>query len=467
MSTAALLPLSIVIASAANFVIVLIAAHYLPAGGFSQFSALIATTQLVNVLLFDWLRTYLIRHSDPSGSDSFVGIAYVALFATLIVIAVGLYVLTGREAFSFACLAIVGQGCFDFAQAHARVRFADVTFVVVAFVRAIVTLAAMPLLLAFEPSAALGLLAIAIGFLAGGVPSVLAYLARLNLRGGLPDRHAILRLLIFGYSVSFGNLAFYGTQFSIRAICLVLFPASAVSGVMLALDISQRIFMSAGMALNLIFLQRAIREIRSHPAASVVPVWIRQFTLVVVLFAPLALAYYLGQPLLAELTVPSGLQADFLTFAGLITIGSALFAVRTYGLDNFFVLHGKGYGAAFGGTVGLATASAVLPAAAALGLGQSAIGWSVSLGGLASIVVSMVAIRNVQRFRLPLRSLAVVAIACLPLLAAGIVGQMVGGWTIAPALIIGLALYAATLLAFNMLGFRTFLTAHRRARRRG
>ncbi|WEK05681.1 MAG: hypothetical protein P0Y65_05350 [Candidatus Devosia phytovorans] len=335
----------------------------LPMAEYALYSLLLGLAQLVTSLSFEWMRLAMLRHGY--GADEVVAHqrrlvlarCYVATTGVLLVAAVLVASITmvwswaGAISIVLACAAI--QGAFDGQMAAARARFDNLAFSGRWIVRALLGLVLAIVFAAVFQTGMAALAGLTLSY------PLAALLWRENLLAALGRGEAFdwaeFRLL-FG----FGELAALATNLSVavpavvRSLVVGSLGLAGAGGVLLAIDIGQRLFSTVGTAINVVVVQRAIRAMEHDDSAAVRRRLRDQVVVAVGVVAPLAIGLIALRGQVAELIVPLDYRVGFAAGLLAVTLASALQAMRQYALDPLFLIFGRSGGAPLAPAVVLA-----------------------------------------------------------------------------------------------------------------
>jgi hypothetical protein len=330
----------------------------LPLEEYARYSLLFGLAQLVASLGFEWLRIGLLRYGggrEAASADRRLAVlawGYLLVAAALMVAALLAAFYERRYDWSqmvaLVLLCAVLQGAFDGQQALARAKQNDTLFI-----QRSVSRAALGLLLSLVGAAVFrtghaALIGFALAFPVSAVLGARFSLAVLGVRFDRGDSLALVR---------FGVVAAMSTNLTVlvpslaRSTIVAALGMLGAGGVLLAFDLSLRVFSTIGMAVNATSMQRAIRAADARSGAETrasVAVQVSQLPSVlcplVILMA--ALGPGVGSPL-----VPVDYQAAFGGSLPLVAATAALMALRQYAVEPLFVILERPGGALFSSSV--------------------------------------------------------------------------------------------------------------------
>ncbi|KRD26264.1 hypothetical protein ASE37_24760 [Rhizobium sp. Root268] len=407
-----------------------------------------ATSQLTTVVLFDWIRTNYIRFSQQDiAKKTNIICLYAAISFLALATSVPLAIIFSQKIIVAVLVFAASQGLFDLAQAHARVEFRNRDFVALGFIRSIASILVFFGATHFFPTANAGILSLAIAFSIGIAYNLIRMAPSAWIFRWSMTTHEVKQIASFGVSVSLANLLFYATQAIIRGLAIASLPGPQTSGGLLALDISQRIFMSIGMAINLVTLQPSIRLIQdSHERHFIKSCHVQFCTMFAVIF-PIAGIFMLFQKEFTDLFVNSEYLSGYLLNIYIISFASAVVAFRSFAIDVGFILNGRGGPVYVGALAGFVVTGITYVCIFYYDSREYCMSVSILAGSLVSVITSLIMLRRIPNWGLPWLDTAKIASASLIfILLAGLPANT-------PLLYIAFAIVVVSTLYVYLLGF--------------
>lgn len=478
LASSAGLSVATLVASVLGVGLNLVIPFVLPAAEYARYSLMLGFAQLIASVLFEWVRVNVIRFSNTADSEAdanrravltfvyatTIGLMVTAAVLSLLLVGVSLWFWSAAIVVATAAL----QGTFDGQQAASRAALDNASVSLRILLRTC---------LAFASSVAAGLVfrtgdAALLGFALAfpltsliGVRGLPAALAKAN-----------FSLPVFWQMIKFGVLAAAGTNLSlaipaaIRSVVVASVGLAQAGGILLVIDLSQRVFATIGMSINIVAVQNAIRAIEFGDDQQIREKIRQQVMVVACLILPIIIVFAFIQQPLADCIIPAQYRAGFEAggLAAVIAIG--IMAIRQYSLDPLFVVLGKA-GAA---PIGTATMLAVLLAFELL-VPADWFGGSVQakmneliFASVAGVVVTAIALVFTKPLPWPIRDMIWVGVAAIVTIVVGVLLPPAHGiWTaIAVAAVLGLVFVIAIIIG-NVLETRALLRLAGRSLRRG
>ena len=307
-----------------------------------EFSISLTSIQLISNAASEWLRVAIIRNVGNGSSHTANESNIIAIYARVVLglLAVGMlmiacsFVSTIPILVGVIFISAAIQAVFDGRSAWARAKFDNYRFVGATVLRALLMFFLVLILAYLSRSPLISLIGFPISHL------ISLFVFRDSASGfarSLATKPAHLRDI-----ASLGGYAALGTNLSLGlSLFIRVFISSRLSaesaGVIFALDVSQRLFSTLGLALNTVFLQTFIRTLDSSSQANQ-SYAVRAF----VLPNFMVLAIIMGAcafivPLLGELVAPTLYRDAIKDLSHFVFVATGLFAVRQYAVDPVFV----------------------------------------------------------------------------------------------------------------------------------
>lgn len=308
------------------------------------FSLNLALVQLVTSVAFEWIRVSILRHAggDQTGDRPARG-DIRSLFTIMVLLLLLLAAVLGTLSIWMAelqtpalvCATAAAQGMFDGRSAWARATFDNLRLSIAAFARPVLSLAVVVALAFLTRSGAWALVGLCVSYLLaslffGDRPSGMLVLTRL-------DRSRALSLLRFGTMAALGTNIAMAVPAALRSVLVVVLGSSAAGGALLALDISQRVFSTMGMSLNLLNFQTLVHTFDNRPIQDAGRHARAAIAVEVALFAGIVVALGAAAAPVGALLAPASYQQDFARHLPLIALLMAILCLRQYAIDPLFI----------------------------------------------------------------------------------------------------------------------------------
>lgn len=457
--------LTFVVNSGLNFLLSLAVAAVLGPEEYGRFAVAFMTAVVMGTILFDWLRLSATRfYGVPSPGEraalrssldgGYLAAAVLLAAGTLLVLALGIDVKLGAGLLVIAAVTAMTSGAFEYGAALARALFLNRAYGQLVMLKNGLAFASM-IAAAWSFGSAAAVLAMF---------SLSAFLATLSVRRILRDPEAALsgasrqRLLAFaryGWPIVAANLAYQGIMLVNRAAATAMLGYAAAGQLSLATDVTIRVLLSVGAALDVLLFQVAVRrdatdgpEAANRQVARNMVLVSAALVLVAILFAGL-------MPAFEALVVPARYRGAFGEIGTALIPGGLAFCLVQFALSPVFQLAGR--------TAPVLVTALVAATADVVGLSLvraepslATLAWIHTAALCAGFVAAAIQVVPVRECRPPLRDLGAI------LLAAGLTGLLM--WPIrsmgSPALpllaagLIATPGYVAVLLACDVAGLR-------------
>jgi len=337
--------------AALNFLLGLAVAAGLGPEAYGKFSIAFAAAMALALLMFDWLRLSATRFyreetrkSEPNLRASLdagyvLGATILALVAAALV-ALGLDAGLGGGMIAAIALVAVANGVFDYFSALLRARFRNSAYSALVILKNTLAFAAM-VGAAFWTGDPLTVMACA---------GVSAGVATLALRGNVADPSARLRgaeaarvrdYLRYGAPIVLANLFYQALVVANRGVAAASLGYGAAGKLALATDVTLRLMLAAGAALDVYLFQLAVHE-RAIGGEAAGKAQLRRNSLILfAAFVLLCAGYMADMPAFAALVAPAAFRDDFAELAFLLAPGVGLFCLGQYCLNPIAQLEGK------------------------------------------------------------------------------------------------------------------------------
>jgi hypothetical protein len=422
MSRRLLLPASLIIAQLSNLLLQLMAPRLLPPAEFSKFSLVWSYGQFALVLSFEWLRVSVIRFSH--GSNFWLSRKRRLIFKRFyLLVTAGLLVamLAGVGLSRFwavcgmvaaVCVFAACRGLFDGSQAFARAASLDREFVLVWTVSSMLSLILTIAIAWATKSGVLAVYGLALSYVAAlWFCKVQTRIGRAKLPRSQPSQS--LFLFRYGVFVALSGAISAALNPFVRSVAVAGAGAHGAAGIILAMDLSQKVVAAIGMVLNVFLLHRVILAAEFESKEEVGKTIGRQISVLAAILFPVGIGFALLQPSVSTVLVPQVYRASYLDSVLLISMSAAISSFRSYAIDTQFVAAGSS-SRSFFGPLATVFACGVSIAIGSLWLGFSLriVAAGLLLGTIAGVGVATYMTRGVLHVEWPIRDLGIITFAC-------------------------------------------------------
>lgn len=340
-----MVPLSVLVANASGLAIQLLLPRFLLPTDYAEFAGLWAMGMAVAALAYEWLRFGVIRFAVGSDADTgerrrTLAVGYLGVTALMLAVgAGGCVVATFGEAgpwVALTALFVAAQGLFEGRQALARAEFRHRTFSLAWNVRSLISLVCVLLSAWYTRSGMISFLALSISYIATGIVLDARSIAALRLRdfSGATQFRFVFR---FGFFAAMGAAMTAFAPALVRLHAAVHLTDGRAGGLLLGLDLAQKAIAVAGMAVNIVVMQRTIHAAEFGNPAQMLRQNGLQIAAAFSVVLPAAVGFQLMQPLFAQHLVPAAYRDSYDAAIPIACAASALICLRLFALDPLFV----------------------------------------------------------------------------------------------------------------------------------
>lgn len=415
-----LIPLSILVANAVSLILQLLAPHVLPPSEYPRFALMWALGHFLSILFFDWLRIATLRYSQSEDTtlseprrlalrNLYLAVATSLGLVTVVIFALGtLYpaLLGIATALSYA----LAKGLFDGNQADLRARFDNRSYATLWMSSSAASLASFLLFSYIFSNGYLALVALAL-------PLFLLLLVRRSQAGwSWKTVHRTEMQFVARNGLYFSAAVILSSVFPVllRFTTAEAVGISEAGGVLLALDITQKVFLTIGTAANLVLLQPSIRSADKAGSTSRPRAAASQLSMMLAIILPSIVGFYSIQPLLAPLLVPTYYIEQYLSSIGLACLISGLIAVKNYAIDTIFVIIDRPRTSSIGSLIALASgAASIALLGSTYSFNQGTIMAGAAVGIAAGTASSIAILKAGSGIAWPYKDLCSIAISCI------------------------------------------------------
>lgn len=461
---AILVPLSVVLSNVANLLTQIIVPRFLPPTEYTKFVVLWGVGQVLAAFLFEWLRfgtlrfaigadsslTRLRRHALKRG---YVVIGLMGLSASIVLFAAaGVWpeALIGGLVSGYA----VSQGLFDALQALSRAERSNKYFSFASILRSVLGLGMAVWVARSVEQGYYVFFSIAFSYL---LAALCVYLSRLKMLFAPVDysQEQMRFLAKFGVFAALSSITSTALPALVRMLAAEFVGLADSAGVLLALDLSQKVASVVGLAVNMLVMQKAFRSAEFGDAQSQGRRLSMQMASTTAFVVPAALGFYLLQPFIFQYLVPDSYARVYLDCIKEACLAAALLGFRQFGVDPLFL------------TIKRAGVSVVGPLVSVLGvvcwvyvfhsLSSEArlISEGLVFGLTCGVLTSVFLLCRVADFEWPIRDLLFVLVGCLVMWIVVHACEGLAGWKggVLGACLGGMA-YLCVILVFDVCGLR-------------
>ena len=333
-----------------NFVVGLLVAFSLGPDQFGRFALAMGLGAAVQVLLFDWIRLAAARfYSQQRRIDrpevratldrGFLAVALTLGSLALALSGLGVFgvetALLAPFLLSAALVFAAMNGFFDYQAALLRARFEDGAYVRLVFMKNVLAIL-LTAGVAYVTGSALATLAGACLGLAGAV-TALRRRTRDPKREGLARRGEILRdCLVYGFPLCLSNLLYLLIPLANRAAASELFGYSETGQLALAQDVSLRLVLAIGTALDVLLFQLAVRAEQMHGMERARAQISANFGVIFAVTLPCVAGVWLVLPSFEALIVPADFRGAFAHYFAIMLPGLFCFGLTSFALAPAF-----------------------------------------------------------------------------------------------------------------------------------
>ena len=364
-----LIILTFVLNAGLNFLLGLCIAAALGPGAYGRFSIAFTAATLTSTLVFDWLRLSATRFYNEQTRASApelratLNAGYLAGSLSLAVLASAALLLgqdfgMGRTMVAAAVLFAIASGFFEYFAALLRARFHNLGYSSLVILKNVLAFATM----------------VGVGFffrdptwvMAVAAASVIVATAALwrqtaDPHSRLPQASGgqIAAYLRYGSPIVLANIAYQAVVLANRGFAAAHLDFSAAGKLSLATDMTIRLILVAGAALDILLFQIAVHRRATAGAEAGAAQVSRNSVVIVAALTLLCLSYMANLPAFAALVAPAKFRDTFEPLSLILAPGVALFAAGQFCLNPIAQLEHR---------TGLTLVAALATAALDLGL---------------------------------------------------------------------------------------------------
>ena len=334
-----------------NFALGLVVAALLGPESYGRFAIALMAATLATTLVFDWLRLSATRYYSETTRFERPGLrasldagygagALILAAAAGLVLVLRIDIGMSRALVAAAAFAAIANGLFEFVAALLRARFHNSAYGALVVVKNALAFVGMVAIgLAFQdPASVLGM------------AGVSALAATLLLRRQAADPHARLTqanrpqvalYLRYGAPIVAANICYQAIVLVNRGAAAAHLDFAASGRLSLATDLTIRLILVAGAALDIFLFQLAVhKKAVEGPEAGRQQV-ARNGLLILAALTLLCLGYMADLPAFAALVVPEKFRAEFAPLSLILAPGVTLFCLGQFCLNPIAQLEGR------------------------------------------------------------------------------------------------------------------------------
>lgn len=454
-----------------NFVIGLLLARFLGPAEYGRMALALATGQVMQTALFDWLRlaatrfySERTRREQPELRASFdasfaVGVVLVSVAAVAFMLS-GIEVPLSHGLVGLAVGAAVCNGLFDYHTALVRARFLDG-----AYARIIMGKNVLSLLLTVGGAWLFGSALMALTGLClsmtGSLAAARRALTDVEARPTIARRAIVAQALRYSAPIVTAAMLYQLIPLIDRALIAARFGFAESGQFSLAYDLGIRIALAVGSTLDVLLFQIAVRQEELHGADHAGRQVAHNIGVVFTIIVPTMTGVWLVMPSFEQLVVPPEFRGPFGHFLGLMLPGFCGYALIHFAVHPIFQIRTRtGPLIAAGALASLCNLALINLLPASEGATAFAYSLTASLGLALALLVVMAA--TTGAVWPPFRTVGLAVTGTLAMVAAVLPlrGMAPGVLALALQAGSGVLVYGAVVLAFDVAGLRGVLLAH-------
>lgn len=329
-----LMSLAFLASALVQFALGLVMAAMLDPAEFGLYALAFAASVIGQTLVFEWVRLAITRYQG-SGAGVFARLnrALLMLMTLVLALAAITYFAAGEKRELYA-LTIAASALWGFAEcrgAMLRARFAENSYVGLLSARALASLVLMPLAAWFWPRADIVLGALMLSVLAALILHRAAFAETRDAADGavVPPLSSLI-----GYALPIvaTNVAYLLLFFGLRLFIAARLGLAEAGSFSLALDLSLKLVMTIGSALDLYLFQLAVRDDREKGAEAGRARLALNFGIVLAVLSPALVGLWLVMPSLEALVIAPAYRETFALHVLLLLPGLFLFGMVQYAI---------------------------------------------------------------------------------------------------------------------------------------
>ena len=352
-----------------NFLLGLFVAAALGPGAYGRFSIAFTAATLTSTLVFDWLRLSATRFYNEQTRASapelratlnagYLGGALILLALAGAALPLGQDFGMGRPMIGAAVLFAIASGFFEFFAALLRARFHNLAYSSLIILKNVLAFASMVGAGYVFRDATLVMAMAAVSVL---ISTFALWRQTADPRSRLPQasRGQIVAYLRYGAPIVVANIFYQAVMLANRGFAAAQIDFAAAGKLSLATDMTIRLIVVAGAALDILLFQIAVHRRAAAGAEAGAAQVSRNSALILAVLTLLCLGYMASLPAFAALVAPAKFRDTFEPLSLILAPGVALFCVGQFCLNPIAQLEHR---------TGLTLVAALATAALDLGL---------------------------------------------------------------------------------------------------
>lgn len=333
-----------------NFLLGLCVARVLGPEAYGRFSVAFMGATVATTLVFDWLRLSATRYYNGETRQAQPGVrdalnaGYLAgglamtVFAGL-ALALGVDFGLGLPLVAATAAAALANGGFEFSAALLRARFHNSGYSALVILKNALAFAGMVGVGAVSGDPALVML-MAAGSAAAAVTAL--WTRTTDSRAApAPRRAQLLVYLRYGAPIVLANILYQIVVLANRGVVAARADFAAAGKLSLATDMTIRLILVAGAALDILLFQLAVHKKATQGAAAAQQQVARNILMISAVLTLLCLGYVAGMPAFAALAVPEKFRDQFAPLSLILAPGVTLFCLGQFCLNPIAQLEGR------------------------------------------------------------------------------------------------------------------------------
>ncbi len=338
-----LIILTFILNAGLNFVLGLCVAAALGPGAYGHFSIAFTAATLTSTLVFDWLRLSATRFYNEQTRASapklratlnagYLGGALILLALAAAVLALGQDFGMGRTMVGAAALFAVASGFFEFFAALLRARFHNLAYSSLIILKNVLAFASMVGTGYFfrDPTLVMAMAAASVL-----ISTFALWRQTADPRSRLPQasRGQIAAFLRYGAPIVVANICYQAVMLANRGFAAAHIDFAAAGKLSLATDMTIRLIVAAGAALDILLFQVAVHRRAMAGAEAGAAQVARNSALILAALTLLCLGYMANLPAFVAVVAPSKFRDTFEPLSLILAPGVALFCVGQFCLN--------------------------------------------------------------------------------------------------------------------------------------
>ena len=459
-----------------NFAIGLLVAKFLGPDQFGRFALALAVGVLIQTALFDWIRLTAVRfYSERSRRDrpelratldvTFAIVAFAVAIVTVVIMLCGFTFSLSNSLVVLAAAAAIANGLFDYHTALVRARFHDTLYS-----RLIITKNFLALLLTaggafFFRSAQMALIGVCLS-MAGSMLLARGALGDKDARPNLARARLAVDYLRYALPIVGANALYLLIPLANRALVTNVYGFAETGQYSLAFDIGTRVVAAIGTALDVLLFQIAVRADELHGAQRAKEQVAANMGIVFAIMLPATAGLWLILPSLDGLVVPQEFRLPFEHYLTLLLPGLLCYGLMNFAINPIFQIARRTLPMVAAAAVGCCVDAVLI---LVLPRGADASSFAVAqAAAVAAGLVALIVIALPSRPRWPRARDLVVAIAGTAAMIAAVAPLREwapGVVTLIVEIVVGAVVYGCFVALFDLAGLRSFASQFVAARR--